>query len=375
MQHEKDKSLIVGLELGEGNGGPYKTIQQFREAQGGLIVSVSSNSIVPVRGDGIVHLRADLGFWGKHFLKISGSLRLQLADYVRQSSHVQCHILFRYHAHVVWREARKWKRPYWVIPHGCLDPYVFTYRRILKVMWMYFFGKKFLHNAQWVIFATNRELAKARPWMTRSNAVVIRWPVRVPTAMRNRDDALLLRSRLRISERSRVLVTVGRLHPMKRPLEAAELFRSVCSPDSHLVFVGNDDSNLGSRMLEICKNANIHWLGALYGDAKESVVRGADGYWSYSIRENFNHAAVESMASGLPVILSPGNDLCDDLKDEKVGWLSVDDGDVIRALKEWESSSDRSISERGMRAREWCLRELSHERFATALRELSEGCG
>lgn len=367
--------LMVGLGLGRGNGGPYKTITQFRSVQGGKVVSFSEPSTEDVPGDGILHLRSGSGFLSRRLLLINASDRCKFRRLIDDASHVQCHILYRYHAHLIWNECRRAQKPYWVIPHGCLDPFVFSYRRLQKLTWMELFGRRFLRNAQHVVFATKREQRKSQQWLEADNARVLHWPVEIPVLGRNEDDRRKLRLRLGLSENARILLWLGRLHEMKRPLESARLFAELNLGNCHLVFVGNDEAGLGAALCKIAADApgrNVHWVGPFYGEGRDQIMRGCDGYWSNSARENFNHAAAEALATGLPVILSQGNDLCDDLHGMGVGWLGSDDSvdSVRKFLREWAEASSDTLSSMGKNARSWAKETLSMDRFRHGLQSL-----
>ena len=368
---------MIGLCLGKNNGGPYKTLAQFRDAIGGVVVSISDRNTIPVSGDGVVHLWAKADRLSQWLLCISSKDQFKLRTLVRESSHVQCHILFRSHVTLIEELCRQEKKEYWVVPHGCLDPYVFSYRRLLKLIWMRFVGRKFLKNASVIVFATRREQVKAMRWICPQQSVVINWPCVTDTLVRDVSHRLALRASLGIPSSSRVLLWLGRLHPMKRPVECADLFASIMSPGAHLVFVGPDDGEILPGLRDIAqksKHKNIHILGAKFSKEKDAIVAGADGYWSWSIRENFNHAAVECMSAGLPVILSEGNDLIDEIDNcTNVGWLVRKDGrsEMALALSEWAEASEESISSIGFAARAWVETTLSREKFEERLRLLS----
>lgn len=375
IAQSKARPLAVGLGLGRGNGGPYKTIMQFRSVQKCGVVSFSDRSTEAIPGDGVRHLRCGSGFLDRRFLLLGAAERREFGGLVDAASHVQCHILFRYSAHLISNECRRSRKPYWVIPHGCLDPYVFTYRRLQKMVWMQLFGRRFLRDAKFVVFASEREQRKAQPWLGRANGRVVHWPVEIPVQSRNSGDRQQLRAQLGIPADARVLLCLGRVNGMKRPLESARVFAASNLRNCHLVFVGNDDSGIGPHLRKIVAGAplrNVHWVGPVFGAKRDEFVRSCDGYWSYSLRENFNHSAAESIAAGLPVILSPGNDLCDELEGVGAGWLVNSDSStaVARVLWEWAEASDETLSEMGRKGRSWAKQVLSFERFSRDLNDL-----
>jgi glycosyltransferase involved in cell wall biosynthesis len=370
------KPLVVGIGLLPANGGAYKSTLQFRQAMGANSLSFSEHGEVGAPGDGINHLWSGDSALDRWFLRVSKSELAKAEPLVAMADLLQCHVLFRQHAHWVWRQARRWRMPYWVVPHGCLDPWVFSYRRQVKLWWMRFYGRRILRDAQAVIFATRREHEKAKPWMAHDNGHVVRWSVEAAKVLRSEPARVALRLRLGLPVGCRVLCMLGRLHPMKRPMEAAVLFARHAPVGTFLLLVGPEDKCSGATVVAAAQSLGgpdrVRWIGPVFGEEKDKLLAGCDGYWSYSHRENFNFAAAEAMSAGLPVILSPGNDLASEFDGALVGWaLGSDDEQVVAAaLQEWGSLPESRIAEMGERARAWTLSELSWERFENDLRRL-----
>jgi len=370
------KPLVVGVGLVPANGGSYKSTLQFRRALDANVLSFSERGQVAGAGDAITHLWSGGSSFDRGFLHVSKRELAKTVPLLAAADLLQCHILFRHHAHWVRREAQRRAIPYWVVPHGCLDPWTFTYRRLVKQCWMRIYGRRILRDAHVVIFATRREYEKAKPWMTRDNGRVVRWPVEAAKVLRSEEARVALRSRLGLPATSRVLCMLGRLHPMKRPLEAAVLFARHATAGTFLLLVGPEGKCFGAAVLEAARAAGgpdrVRWVGPVFGKDKDELLAGCDGYWSYSQRENFNFAAAEAMSAGLPVILSPGNDLSSEFNGAAVGWaLESDEEPVVAAvLREWGTLPESRIAEIGDQARVWALSELSWERFETNLQAL-----
>jgi len=368
--------LVVGVGLLPANGGAYKSTLQFKQALNANVISFSEQGQERALGDAITHLWSGGSFWDRWFIRVSKRELAKTAPLLAMADLLQCHVLFRHHAHWVRREARRWAMPYWVVPHGCLDPWVFTYRRLVKQWWMRIYGRGILRDAQAVIFATRREHEKAKRWMSRDNGRVVRWPVEAAKVRRSEAARVALRARLGLPVTSRILCMLGRLHPMKRPLEAAVLFARHAPCGTYLLLVGPEGACSGASVVEAARAVDrtdrVRWIGPAFGKEKDQILAGCDGYWSYSQRENFNFSAAESMSAGLPVILSPGNDLSSEFDGAAVGWMLESDEEptVAAALKEWGTLPESRIAEIGDRARVWALSELSWERFETDLRAL-----
>src|SRR4029077_5907902 len=126
------------------------------------------------------------------------------------------HGLFR--SHVSWAAGIAKQRgiPYWIVPHGALDPYVFTYRAAQKRVWMSLVGGPVLRHADRVIVATERERVKAQPYLQGCRVETVYWPVQVRPHDSTSSARARVRERLGIPETDRALLFLGRLDPMKR---------------------------------------------------------------------------------------------------------------------------------------------------------------
>lgn len=113
-----------------------------------------------------------------------------------------------------------------------------------------------------------------------------------------------------IPENALVMVLVGRLAPVKNPhiAVAALIAAQGLSTPVHLLVVGPDEHSLQSSLEEQARRAGcmdrLHFTGLL---SKESVIQAfvdSDLFIMPSESENFGMSAAESMASGLPILVS-----------------------------------------------------------------------
>lgn len=299
------------------------------------------------------------------------------------------HSMFRAHAPWAAEWARRNGRPYWAVPHGCLDPWGLAQKRIAKRVWLGWHGRSFLANAQHIIFSTRRELEKARPWLDRSGAtgraVVVHWPVPLPSLDGRSVARQAFRSRHGIPYDAPLLLYVGRLHTMKRPLETVAAFCAAGVDGAHLAIIGMD-GDLCRRDIEQAVDSRcrdrVHAIGQLSGaDLAEAWLAG-DGFISLSYRENFGYSAAEAVAHGLPVILSAGHDLAHDMPtglDGKLacGWL-LEEGSpkgAAPAIAEWMalvSASGSRLDAMACSGRAWAADALAPAAFHRALDRLRD---
>jgi glycosyltransferase involved in cell wall biosynthesis len=365
--------FFVGLELVPATGGPYKTVSGFQRALGGDIISFTSPENIKHAEGNIRHVRCADNFIGRRFHRPPRSELVKVEPVVAKATLLSCHILFRFSALWVYRQARKYDVPYWVVPHGCLDPYVFTYRAWQKRIWMALWGRRILRDASHVICATHRELEKIPPQWRHNNGRVVNWPVELPTGIDRSLARAEVRKLLGIDSAARVLVYLGRLHSMKRPRETIDAF-TAANTGAHLVLIG-PDGDIAKGDLKSngdARSKHVHIIGPVYRQQKETWLAGADGFISLSTRENFNHAAAEAMAYGVPVILSRGNDLATEMGDMAAGWhlQSDDPAEARRCILEWGKMPVSDLRRMGESAEGFAKSQLTFERFRSSLLNL-----
>jgi glycosyltransferase involved in cell wall biosynthesis len=370
--HKERRAILVGPSLTKPNGGPFKSVLQFKHAIEGAILSLGGGE--PEHGIlGVPLLKGPLG--ALYSVPTRAGLE-QMQRETANASIIQVHMLFRYHVRWAQRRSKQLNVPYFIVPHGGLDPYVFTYRRIQKLLWMKFVGRNALESAAGVIYSTKRERDKAIVWAPNQRDHIVYWPCDLGGNFQRDEMRRNLRRRLGISEKSRVLLTLGRVHPMKRPVDSVKLFCDA-TKEAHLVFVGGGDERSMEQLrlcAENCHPKRVHVLGPIFGAEKEEIIAGADGYWSYSLRENFNHSAVECLSNGLPLVLSSGNDLGYELRDAKCGWMDLATvPETAAALRSWENRSLDEILALGAAGSDWVRRELTMDRFNHQVRRIF-GC-
>lgn len=292
------------------------------------------------------------------------------------------HSFFR--GHVPW--ARRWairhSKRYWVVPHGCLDPWGLTRRPLGKHIWLSLQGKRCLTDAHKVVFSTRREFEKAQRWLERDNSVVIHWPVDLPDITIKDDCRRLVRALHGIPVDARVLVFVGRLHSMKRPLDLIRAFVTASPSDCHLLIVGmQGDLTYRDVAAEIpaALTDRIHMLGQLDLASLTKVLFAADAFISLSFRENFGYAMADALAHALPVIVTPGHDLAHELPAAQTygltcGWLLPDDtlDAAVNAISEFDRLPSSDAAAMGRAGRDWAATHLSRDAFRTGLASLLE---
>lgn len=367
-------------------GGLYRSVQDFSRALAASILSfddgrgerISVEDGVPVRriGNGP-------GWLARDCRVMSAPTACQGDAAVADADLLVVHSLFRAHAPWAERWAKHRGRRYWAVPHGCLDPWGLSQHGLLKRFWLETWGRSYLAHADRIVLSSQRSLEKALPWIPSGGpadrVVVVHWPVALPQL----DEQAAARARFRlrhaIPEASRVLLSVGRLHAVKRPAETVLAFCAAAAENCHLVMAGMDGDLTQAelrRSIPAGWRDRVHLVGPLASDAVAEAMLASDGFISLSYQENFGYAAAEAIAAGLPVILSPGHDLAHEMpmRDGRLGcgWLLGDDSQAVAvaAIRDWSVASEATVAEMGGTGREWAGDTLSFERFRDRLTAL-----
>jgi len=323
------------------------------------------------------HICAERSWLGRDY-RYASAARLQNAENaIRNASLLICHMLWRHH--IVWatRVAKANGVPYWVIPHGSLDPYVLKTRPLRKRVWMEMFGRHLLSDAARVIFATDREREKAELTGIPMRSEVVQWPVipvDVGSHMQARES---VRCSLGISRDARVLIYIGRLHPMKRPLETVQAICRSGSRNLHLILCGPDEVISRQECVEAAPPSfrdQIHPVGAVYGDMKYDYMLASDALILQSQRENFSYVVADALACGLPVIVSPNVDLAPMIEPFCCGWIlkNMADESIDAAIKEFIALPFATLESMGARGQEFANSQLTEENFQRKIRALVE---
>jgi len=363
--------LNVTLDFMDAAGGTTLAVADFADALNADVLSFTAESrLTEARhGTGITHIPVPESLSGRWYGRPRPADRKAALKLARSYDVLVCHQLYRYHAGFCLQTGK----PYFIVPHGSLDPYVFTYRRLLKEIWLNAIGNRFFHHAEAVVFATGREQEKAFRGIGTDHAKVINWAVEEATG--RGPCRAETRASLGIPDDARVLLFIGRLHSMKRPQETIEAFARAAAKNLHLVMAGPEDQFTVKELravAERCGVKNIRILGPVYGDAKWGLFRAADGYISLSIRENFGYTMAEAMSHGLPMILSSGNDLGYEVKEQNCSWMLSGETqeEAVIAIRQFAEESQNRLLEMGGRGKCWIMKHATFPRFRQSLQDL-----
>lgn len=243
--------------------------------------------------------------------------------------------------------------PYFVIPHGMLDPALrktYPFRHFKKWVYWQLVERHVLREARAVLFTCEEERRLARETFPgyKCNEAVISYGATVP---QSNDPAFAAAWQTRcpaVTNRPFWLY-LGRVHSKKGVdllLRAYARVRQLCPglalpnfPD--LVIAGPclDEGYLATLKQLATDKAiapYVHWIGMLSGAAKWGSLHAAEMFVLPSHQENFGIAVVEALACGRPVLITDRVNIWRELAKDGAALVETDDESGIeRLLQRW----------------------------------------
>src|SRR5262245_41967428 len=185
--HSPVRILHVTRSLDPAGGGPPEGIRQFVLAQNRNGQRIEIATLDPPGSPWFSRYEAPVHALGPPRLRYGYSARLRpwLRANARGFDAVIVNGLWQYHSLAAWSEVRRTGVPYYVFPHGMLDPW-FKRRYPLKHMkkWLYWPWAEYrvLRDARAVCFTSEEERRRAREsfWLYRCREAVVSYGTSAP---------------------------------------------------------------------------------------------------------------------------------------------------------------------------------------------------
>ncbi len=208
--------------------------------------------------------------------------------------------------------------------HGALDPYLRSRGRLRKRLVSWFWQEEMLRRASAVHVATEAEAAAVAEAMPGLPLVTV--PNGFDTAgVENGSGAAAFRDRFVGGHEGPLVLFLGRI-TFKKGLDLlVEAFSMVIRevPEARLAIVGPDDEalqpSLELQARRLGASAHVDFVGPLYGPDRLAALAAATTWVLPSHTENFGSAAVEAMAAGVPIIVSPEVNLATEIARAQAG--------------------------------------------------------
>ncbi len=373
-------------------GGPSFAVKAMTEAlaREGVQVTVATTTRSSEREDASTERRGySIVCFRREFepYKVSFGLTRWLRKNIAGFDLVHIHALFSFSSTMAARIARQHSVPYVVRPLGVLNRWGMENRRpILKRVSFRMVELPILLNSAAIHYTSNAERAEAaslNPRLAEHRSATISLPIERAEP----GDAEVFRARYPTLKKHRVILFLSRIHPMKGLELLLDAFSMVREKHKGvaLVIAGEGEKAYVRGLQEHARRvlettgpqttgprttdkqqkvsgqgaSEVIWTGHLSGEMKAAALAAADVFVLPSASENFGIAAAESLAAGIPTIVSEEVALSSDIRRYDAGVV------VKRDMRQLAGAISDSLSNReraaGLAANG---RRLAEERYS-----------
>jgi len=295
----------------------------------------------------------------------------QLKKTISSMDLVHTHLTFIYPTYAAAHAAKVHNKPLFYSQHGVLDPTHLSFHSFKKRLYIRIVEQPILKSATTLIALTEAEEDSYRTLCPSVPCRIIPNGIDVNQHYSKPDNPNILN----IHPEAIVILFLGRLHPVKGADKLLKAFFNVCTQvsDAILVMAGPDEFNLENQFQTMVGQSGLQnriiFPGMVTGETKKNLLARADLFCLPSGAEGFSIAILEALASGTPVMISPG---CHFPEVEKTGVGRVVEAEPKAMAKAMiELFKDRKkLEEMGRRGREFVIQNYSMDTIVDQLIEV-----
>ncbi|HEV2095865.1 MAG TPA: glycosyltransferase [Chthoniobacterales bacterium] len=276
--------------------------------------------------------------------RYSPRLRPWLRAHGHRFDRVIVHGIWQYLSFSAWRRFAHSSTPYYVFPHGMLDPWfkrTFPLKHLKKWLSWPWADYRVLRDARAVIFTSEEERLEARKsfWLYRAREKVSPLGVEASTTEEARPNNSFLEKYPTLRDTC-ILLFLGRLHPKKGCDILIDAFSQFTKSEQRLSLVlAGPDQIRWEKQLRVRATGldrRIVFTGMLEGEIKRSAFAAAAAFILPSHQENFGMAVAEALSFGVPVLISNRVNIWREIDADEAGFVESDDlSGTKRLIERW----------------------------------------
>ncbi len=280
---------------------------------------------------------------GRTSYRYSKTLRDWLSRHGDNFDCVIANGIWQHHSFAVWQQFHRSRTPYFVFPHGMLDPWfkrTYPLKHLKKWMYWPWADYRVLRDAAAVIFTSEEEcrLARRSFWLYRAKEKISPLGAETPPAD-NAETKNLFAEKFPEIKRTRMLLFLGRIHPKKGCDLLLEALPRAGEPLT-LVIAGPDQIGWTQTLRERAQRMNLSpqiiFPGMLEGALKRGAFENADAFILPSHQENFGMSVIEALSYGAPVLISDRVNIWREIEADNAGYVAPDNlAGVTNLLERW----------------------------------------
>ena len=302
-----------------------------------------------------------------------------IKEHRTQYDAVIVHGLWQYSSFGVWRALAGTATPYFVFPHGMLDPWfkrTYPLKHFKKLLYWPWGEYRVLRDAAAVLFTSEEErrLARESFKLYQCKEVVVNYGTAAPANLESAREVFF--NAFPNLRGERFLLFLSRLHEKKGCDLLIEAFGKIrnSSEPIHLVMAGPCAHTEYLRRLQQLaatktnNDGSITFPGMLAGDVKWGAFSAAEAFVLPSHQENFGIAVVEALGSGTPVLISNKINIWREIEADGTGYVENDDlAGTANLLRRWLDTSTTARSAMRENAKKSFTQRFEIERATDSL--------
>lgn len=269
-------------------------------------------------------------YYGYLHYTFSPGMLLDLPSYIRNADLIIISGIWNFPVFITAYYARKFHKPYVIIPHGLLNSARIKGKSTLKKK-IYFnlFSKRDLKNG--IVVATCKDEKKDIQSLLGKNSKVVVIPNSISrfdfSKGITKEKISQFRREKEFNNRTKIISYHGRLNWVKGLDLLIEAFAKVLSvkPETYLLLIGPDQDNYKAFLQNLIQKLSIEdrviFLGMLEDENLKIAVASSDLNVLPSHSENFGMSVIESLSLGVPILISDQVGIHDDIESYKAGLI------------------------------------------------------
>ena len=260
--------------------------------------------------------------------------------------------------------AKKNKKPFIISPRGNFMKQTYGSKSLKKMVYTHLIERFALKNASAIHFTSEtekRDYIETKLPLKKALVVPNPFESENPNPVENSS----FRNKWGIKEDMEIVLFMGRLNWVKGFDTLIPAFAEILKkrPNAILIIAGPDEAGYKKNIQLLITHYQLQnkviFTGLISGKEKEAALRESDVFVLPSFSESFSMATIEAMNAGLPVVITSGVAISEEIKNANVGIVIEKDikllADAVVDLLENKDKAE-NMSQRG--------REFVHDNFS-----------
>lgn len=334
-------------------GGPVEGLKQMSLALSQLGHDVKVGTFDDPKSPWLSKFPIETLTFGRSYSKFR--LNFNFIPWIRLNAHkfdvVIINGIWQFHSVGAWYSLRASKVPYFIYPHGMMDPWfkkAYPIKHIKKLLFWILFERFAFQCAKAILFTTavEQNLASQSFWPYECKSFVSKFGITGFKGDRKYSSELFFNNFPKLKGK-KIFLFLSRIHRKKGCDLLLHAFSKISTIDDtrHLLFIGPDEDGWRAdleRMAEkLGVSAKVSWLGMVNDDLKWGAYNSSEAFVLPSHSENFGSVVPEALSCGLPVLISNKINISDLIRKDGAGFVENDDLDgVDKLFNIWLSISE-----------------------------------